>query len=96
MTTELLHAAIRQAINDADGAQGPDDMLTLQATAAVRVVEELGYFEKAGDEYAVRRGDVVEELGFNTEEQARAWASNNLPRGITYEIQHRPVGVWEQ
>ena len=95
MSAELLFAAVRQAINDADGAAAtPDDLLTLQATAAVGVVARLGFFETAGDEYAVKRGDVTIEVGFNTEDQARDFAARYVAAGFT--IHRRPVGVWEQ
>lgn len=92
---ELLFAAVRQAINDADGAAAtPDDLLTLQATAAVGAMERLGYFETAWDEYAVKCGDVTEEVGFNTEDQARDFAARYVRAGFT--VHRRPVGVWEE
>lgn len=95
MSAELLFAAVRQAINDADGAAAtPDDLLTLQAWAAVNVVGMLGYFESAGVEYAVKRGDVTEEVGFNTEDQARDYAARHLVG--TFTIHCRPVGVWDR
>lgn len=91
---EELAAAVRQAINDSETAAGnPDDLLTLQATAAVNVVHRLGWFKQAGVEYAVKRGDVTDEVGFNTEAQARAWATR-LSEPFT--VHSRPVGVWEQ
>jgi len=93
--SELLFAAVRQAINDADGAAAtPDDLLTLQATAAVGVVARLGYFAAAGDEYAIKRGDVTIEVGFNTEDQAREFAARYVAEGFT--VHRRPIGVWEQ
>lgn len=92
---ELLGLAVRQAINDSETAAGnPDDLLTLQATAAVGVVHRLGWFKQAGVEYAVKRGDVTDEVGFNTEAQARAWGLRNLSE--PYTVHARPVGVWEQ
>lgn len=87
---ELLFAAVRQAINDSEAAAGnPDDLLTLQARAAVEAMERLGYVEAHGLEFAVKRGDVTVEAGFNTLEQAAEYA----PPG--YEIVRRWVGVWE-
>jgi hypothetical protein len=92
---EELHAAVRQAINDSETAAGnPDDLLTLQATAAVGAVRRLSWFKQAGTEFAVKRGDVTEEVGFNTEAQARAWGVQNLQG--PYTVHSRPVGVWEQ
>ncbi|WP_427017814.1 hypothetical protein ACQCSX_04165 [Pseudarthrobacter sp. P1] len=89
-----LFMAIREAINDADGAAGsPDDLLTLQARAAIRAMKELCYFKAAGTEYAMRRDGVTEEHGFNTEEQARQWVGQQaIPED--YEIHHRLVGPW--
>jgi hypothetical protein len=92
---EELHAAVRQAINDSEVAAGnPDDLLTLQAEAAVGAVRRLGWFKAAGLEFAVKRGDVTDEVGFNTEEQARAWGFRHLVE--PYTVHQRPVGVWEQ
>ncbi len=87
---ELLFAAVRQAIND---ATNPDDLLTLQARAAVEAVERLGYMEAHGLEFAVKRGDVIFEAGFNTAEQAELWVAKNHGRG--FQIVSRWVGVWE-
>ena len=92
---EELRMAVRQAINDSEtAASNPDDLLTQQATAALGVVHRLGWFKQAGMEYAVKRGDVTEEVGFNTEAQARAWGLSNLAG--PYTVHARPVGVWEQ
>jgi len=92
---ELLLAAVRQAINDSEAAAGsPDDLLTLQARAAAEAVERLGYVEAHGVEYAVKRGDVVLESGFNTEEQARLWVERRLG-AVEVQIVRRWVGVWE-
>ena len=92
---EILHAALRQAINDSEtAASNPDDLLTQQATAALTAVTRLGWIKAAGTEYAVKRGDITDEVGFNTEDQARAWAARNLSEPFT--VHRRPVGVWEQ
>ena len=92
---EELHAAVRQAINDSEtAAHTPDQLLTQQATAALHAVQRLGWFKQAGTEYAIKRGDVTEEVGFNTEAQARAWGLSNLSGG--FSVHRRPVGVWEQ
>jgi hypothetical protein len=88
-----LFAAIRQAINDADGAaSNPDDLLTLQAQAVVQAVEYLGYILPAGTEYGVVQGTVTLEVGFNTLRQAELWAESNATE---YQVRRRPVGVWE-
>ena len=88
---ELL-VGVRQAINDSDSAAGsPDDLLTLQARAAVGAVIRLGWVKQAGWEYAVMAGDVTAEIGFNTEGQAQSWIDDH-PGG--YTIERRPVGVW--
>ena len=90
---EELAAAVRQAINDSEtAASNPDDLLTQQATAAIGAVHRLGWFKQAGTEYAVKRGDVTDEVGFNTEAQARAWGIRNLAE--PYTVHARPVGVW--
>lgn len=95
MNEELINA-IRQAIRDSENDSGlPEELLTLQATAAAAVIEQGGYFFAAGTEYGVRRGDVIEEHGFNTEYQATTWAKNHLAQGA-YLIEHRPVGVWQK
>lgn len=87
---ELLLAAVRQAINDSEGAAGsPDDLLSLQARAAVEAMDRLGYREAHGVEFAVKRGDVTLTAGFNTLEQAAA----SCPPGC--HIVRRWVGVWE-
>lgn len=91
---DLLLAAVRQAINDSESAAGnPDDLLTLQARAAVEVVERLGYVEAHGEEFAVKRGDVIFESGFNTAEQAGLWIAHN--HGAGFQIVRRWVGIWE-
>jgi hypothetical protein len=91
---ELLFAAVRQAINDAEGAAGtPDHLLDLQAAAAVGAVGRLGWVFAAGWEYAVMAGDVTAALGFNTESQAQAWIDEHPGR---YVVERRPVGVWER
>jgi len=93
---ELLLAAVRQAINDSEAAAGsPDDLLTLQARAAAEAVERLGYVEAHGVEYAVKRGDVVLESGFNTAEQARLWVDRRWGADEEVVIVRRWVGVWE-
>ena len=92
-TEEELAAAVRQAINDSEtAAHTPDDLLTLQAAAAVGAVHRLGWFKQAGTEYAVKRGDVTDEVGFNTEAQARAWGLSHVAGPHT--VHSRPVGVW--
>jgi hypothetical protein len=89
---EELLAGVRQAINDSEvAAANPDDLLTLQAEAAVGAVRRLGWVKRAGWEYAVKAGDVTEEIGFNTEGQAVAWVADHP--GV-YEVVRRPVGVW--
>jgi hypothetical protein len=88
MNEELL-AAVRQAINDTG-----DHILMIQAQAAVDAVEAFGYILPAGVEFAVKRGDVTEEVGFNTEEQALRWARDHIKDSFT--IHRRPVGTWDQ
>lgn len=91
---EELLAAVRQAINDSEtAAANPDDLLTLQATAATGAMLRLGWIKAAGWEYAVMAGDVTAEIGFNTEGQALAWVEANPG---AYVIVRRPVGVWER
>lgn len=88
---ELL-IGVRQAINDSETAAGsPDDLLTLQARAAVGAVIRLGWVKQAGWEYAVMAGDVTAEIGFNTEGQAQSWIDDHPG---DYTIERRPVGVW--
>lgn len=90
---ELLFAAVRQGINDADGAAGtPDHLLDVQAAAAVGAMTRLGWGLPAGWEYAVKAGDVTVQLGFNTESQARAWMESHPGR---FTVERRPVGLWE-
>lgn len=90
---EELLAAVRQAVNDSEGAaHNPDQLLTVQAEAAVVAMRRLGWIKQAGWEYAVMRGDVTLETGFNTEGQARQWAAGLA--GV--EVVRRPVGVWER
>ena len=91
---EELLAAVRQAVNDSEvAASNPDDLLTLQATAAVGAVHRLGWIKQAGWEYAVMAGDVTAEIGFNTEGQAQAWMDDHPGRFV---MVRRPVGVWER
>lgn len=88
---ELLLAAVRQAINDAEGAAGTQDhLLDQQARAAVGAMTRLGWVHGAGWEYALKDGDVTVELGFNTEAQARS----AVPGRFT--VERRRVGVWER
>jgi hypothetical protein len=87
MNDELV-SAVREAIEE---ATHPDDILTVQAQAAVEAMIRAGWVQAYGYEYAVKRGDVIVEAGFNTLEQAEAYAPN-LPGAV---IQRRPVGVWE-
>lgn len=89
-----LEAAVRQAINDSEGAAAtPDDLLTLQARAAVEAMTRTGVFQAHGWEFAVKRGDVLMAQSFNTREQADA-ELERWPAG-EFEIVRRPVGVWE-
>lgn len=85
---EELFEAVRTAITD---AAAPDYLLTLQAQAAVEAVLAAGWVKAHGMEYAIKRGDVTVAAGFNTLEQAQAYA----PRVPGAEIVRRPVGVWE-
>jgi hypothetical protein len=90
---ELLFAAVRQAINDAEGAAGtPDHLLDLQTAAALGAMRRLGWVKAAGWEYAVMDRDVTAEIGFNTESQARAWL---VEHPGPFMVERRPVGVWE-
>ena len=89
-----LEIAVRQAINDSEGAAGsPDDLLDVQARAAVEVMARLGYIQSHGWEYALRRGDVLMAQSFNTKEQAEL-SLRDWPDGEV-QIVRRPVGVWE-
>lgn len=91
---EELLAAVRQAVNDSEGAaHSPDHLLTVQSVAAVGAMIRLGWVKSAGWEYAVMDGDVTAEIGFNTEGQALAWVARNPGE---YVIVRRPVGVWER
>ena len=94
MTTDDLIPAVRQAINDSEGAaHTPDQLLDVQARAAVEAVERSGWVEQAGWEYAARSGDVTLSCGFHTFEGAAADAE---ARGLAgYVIDRRPIGVWE-
>ena len=84
-----LTAAVRQAINDSEAAaHSPDELLDVQARAAVEAMTRSGVFEAHGFEYAVKRGDVTVAAGFNTLEQVEA-------SGLQGDIVRRPVGVWE-
>lgn len=87
---EELHDAVLAAIAELTETE----LLEMVANAAVRAVVDVGYFPGAGWEYAIRQGDRVLELGFNTEGQARAFAQANLGKD-GYEVQRRRVGVWE-
>jgi hypothetical protein len=89
---EELKQAIQAAITD---AAEQEDLVSIVAAAAAQAVTDLGYFKAAGTEYAIRRGTVIEEIGFNTEGQAEKWAETHLPRNAAYEIPARPVGVWQ-
>jgi len=80
-----LEEAVRQALTD---VTNPEDLLTVQAQAAVEAMTRLGYVQAHGWEYAIKRGDVTVAAGFNTLEQAQA-------AGLVGEIVRRPVGVWE-
>jgi len=51
--------------------------------------------EAHGVEYAVKRGDVVLESGFNTAEQARLWVDRRWGADEEVVIVRRWVGVWE-
>lgn len=88
---EELQQAVLAAITDVAEEQ---DFLHLVAAAAAQAVTDLGYFKAAGTEYAIRRGTVIEEIGFNTEGQAEKWARTHLPKDSVFEIPSRPVGVW--
>jgi hypothetical protein len=85
---EELFEAVRTAITD---AAAPEYLLTLQAQAAVEAVLAAGWVKAHGWEYAVKRGDVTLGAGFNTLEQAQAYA----PGLAGAVIVRRPVGVWE-
>jgi hypothetical protein len=87
-----LEDAVRAAITE---VAEHEDLATVVAAAVAQAVTDLGYFKAAGREYAIRRGTVIEEIGFNTEGQATKWASTHIPPNTLYEIPSRPVGVWE-
>lgn len=89
---EELKQAISAAVTE---AAEHEDFVAIVAAAATQAVTDLGYFKAAGTEYAIRRGTVIEEIGFNTEGQAEKWATANLPKGSAFEIPSRPVGVWQ-
>ncbi|ASN20662.1 hypothetical protein [Arthrobacter sp. YN] len=72
-----------------------EDFLTVVAAAVTEALTTAGYFKAAGTEYAIRRGTVIEEIGFNTEGQAMKWAETHLPKNTLFEIPKRPVGVWQ-
>lgn len=92
---EELLIGVRQAINDSEGAAGsPDDLLTLQARAAVGAVVRLGWVKQAGWEYSAKRGDVTLSCGFHTFEGALRDAEENHQEGFV--IERRPIGVWEE
>lgn len=94
MTTDDLFPAVREAINDSEGAaHSPDQLLDVQARAAVEAVERSGWVERAGWEYAARSGDVTLSCGFHTFEGALRDAQ---AQGFTgFVVERRPVGVWE-
>jgi len=89
-----LFPAVRQAINDAEGAaHSPDELLDVQARAAVEAGERCGWVEQAGWEYAARSGDVTLSCGFHTHAGAVRDAEE---QGLTgFVIERRPIGVWE-
>ena len=89
-----LFPAVRQAINDAEGAaHSPDELLDVQARAAVEAVERSGWVERAGWEYAARSGDVTLSCGFHTAEGCLLDARE---QGFTgFVVERRPIGVWE-
>jgi len=94
VTTEDLVPAVRQAINDSEGAaHSPDHLLDVQAAAAVEAVTRSGWVEQAGWEYAARNGDVTLSCGFHTFEGALADA---LPKFGRFTIGRRPIGLWEE
>lgn len=89
-----LFPAVRQAINDAEGAaHSPDQLLDVQARAAVEAVVRSGWVERAGWEYAARSGDVTLTCGFHTHEGAVLDAREQGLEGFV--IERRPIGVWE-
>ncbi|MFJ4286445.1 hypothetical protein ACIPY0_12440 [Paenarthrobacter nicotinovorans] len=90
--SEDIHSTVLAAITE---IAETEDFLTVVATAVTEALTEAGYFKAAGTEYAIRRGTVIEEIGFNTEGQAEKWAATHLPENSTYEIPRRPVGVWQ-
>lgn len=94
MSTDDLFMAVRQAVNDSEGAaHSPDELLDVQARAAVEAVIRCGWVEQAGWEYAARDGDVTLSCGFHTFEGARADAVEKFPdRG--WVVERRPIGVW--
>lgn len=89
-----LFPAVRQAINDAEGAaHSPDQLLDVQARAAVEAVERSGWVEQAGWEYAARSGDVTLTCGFHTPEGA---VQDAISQGLTgFVVERRPIGLWE-
>ena len=89
-----LFPAVRQAINDAEGAaHSPDELLDVQARAAVEAMTRSGWVEQAGWEYAARDGDVTLSCGFHTLEGCLADAQT---QGLTgFVVERRPIGVWE-
>jgi len=96
MTTGDLVPAVRQAINDSEGAaHSPDELLDVQARAAVEAVERSGWVERAGWEYAARHGDVTLSCGFHTFDGAYGDALENFP-GMVWTIGRRPIGLWEE
>ena len=96
MTAADLVPAVRQAINDSEGAaHTPDQLLDVQARAAVDAVERSGWVERAGWEYAARDGDVTLSCGFHTFDGARDDARARFPN-MRWTIGRRPIGLWEE
>lgn len=93
MAADDLFPAVRQAINDSEGAaHTPDHLLDVQARAAVEAMVRSGWVEQAGWEYAARDGDVTLSCGFHTFEGALADAVSRFGR---FTIGRRPIGLWE-
>ena len=74
-----LFPAVREAINDSEGAaHSPDQLLDVQAAAAVEAMVRSGWVEQAGWEYAARNGDTTLSCGFHTFEGALADARSRF------------------
>jgi hypothetical protein len=96
MSAEDLVPAVRQAINDSEGAAtSPDHLLDVQAAAAVEAVIRSGWIERAGWEYAARDGDVTLSCGFHTFDGALADAASRFAARV-WTIGRRPIGLWEE